>query len=245
VGKSINIKKRVHDHFANKKSMRSMQMKAAIADIDYVNTGSELIALLYEAAEVKRFMPVYNKLLRRTVFNWGLYFHSDAQGYMNLALQRNTPKNGTALVLYKNKKEAENHLFAQIEKYELCQKLCGVYKSGSACFHHQIGMCRGACIGEESPEEYNKRVTHFLANTTIPANSFFIIDKGRHSGEKSIVQIERGVYKGFGYIEVEGMNDFDNLSHAIQPQDDNKDVRTIIVSFLTRKRYEQVLQCGE
>ncbi|MDA3866911.1 MAG: exonuclease domain-containing protein [Salinivirgaceae bacterium] len=245
IGKSINIKKRVHDHFAHKKSMRSIQMKAAIAEIDCVNTGSELIALLHEAAEVKRFMPMYNKLLRRTIFNWGLYINNDEQGYMNLALQRNTPKNGTALVLYKNKKEAENHLFAQIEKYELCQKLCGVYKSTKACFHHQIGMCRGACIGAEDPDQYNKRVTQFLVNTTIPSNSFFIIDKGRNAGEKSIVHIENGIYKGFGYIETEEMNNLENLSHAIELHDDNKDVRTIIVSFLTRKRYEKVLQCGE
>jgi len=39
----------------------------------------------------------------------------------------------------------------------LCPKLLGLEKSKGACFQHQLERCRGACIGTETVESYNKR----------------------------------------------------------------------------------------
>jgi DNA polymerase-3 subunit epsilon len=245
IGKSINIKKRVHSHFSNKKSTRAIEMKSQTAHIDYAITGSEMVALLHESAEVKSFMPHFNRLLRRSTFSWGLFAHTDDNGYINLGLQRINQKNGSANVLFSNKKEAENYLHKIIEDYKLCQKLCGVYQSKAACFHYQIGMCEGACMGEEDPEEYNHRVLQFLEKTTIPNDSFFIIDKGRNTDEKSVIKISHGVYKGFGYFEPESIQNSDELHDFIQPADDNKDARSIINSFLSRKKYEKIIYFKE
>ncbi|PLX19864.1 MAG: hypothetical protein C0599_10215 [Salinivirgaceae bacterium] len=245
IGKSINIKKRVLSHFSNKKSNRAMEMKSETVHIDYAITGSEMVALLHESAEVKAHMPHYNRLLRRSSFSWGLFVDTDKDGYINLSLKRNNQKNGLAHVLFGNKKEAENYLHRQIEDYNLCQKLCGVYKSDSACFHHQIGMCNGACIGEEPTEDYNHRVMTLLAKTSIPNDSFFIIDKGRNSNEKSVVKISHGVYKGFGFFEPGLVHNTEELHDFIKPADDNKDARTIINSFLSRKKYEKLIHFTE
>jgi DNA polymerase-3 subunit epsilon len=241
IGKSINIKKRVLSHLSNKKSTRAMEMKSETVHIDYEITGSEMIALLHESAEVKAHMPHYNRLLRRSTFSWGLFVHTDNEGYINLSLKRNNQKNGYAHVLFGNKKEAENYLHRQIEDYKLCQKLCGAYKSNSACFHHQIGMCNGACVGEESPEKYNDRVMQLLEKTSIPNDSFFIIDKGRNNGEKSVVKISHGTYKGFGYFDLSLISNAEELHDCINLADDNKDARTIINSFLSRKKYEKII----
>lgn len=245
IGKSINIKKRVHSHFSNKKSTRAIEMKSQTAHIDYNITGSEMIALLHESAEVKNHMPHFNRLLRRSTFSWGLFASTDKSGYINLILKRVNQKNGNANVLFSNKKEAENYLHRQIEDFQLCQKLCGVYKSNSACFHHQIGMCKGACIGEESPDNYNERVLKFLEKTTIPNDSFFIIDKGRKSHEKSVVKISHGVYQGFGFFEPNLIQNQDELHDYIKQADDNKDARTIINSFLSRHKYEKLIYFNE
>lgn len=240
IGKSINIKKRILSHFSNK-SAKKTQMKANTCYIDYEKTGSELVALLYEASEVKHHKPLYNRLLRKNSFNWGLYSFIDENDFINLELKRNTLKDGNALLLFKNKKEGENFLHKQIEIYNLCQNLCGVYKSENGCFHYQINMCKGACVGKESPSNYNVRVNKLIENTAIPANNFFIIDQGRSMSEKGIVKIENGIYKGFGYIEDNLMNDTTNFHDAIITQEDNKDVRSIIKSFVNRKRFEQII----
>lgn len=241
IGKSINIKKRVYSHFSNKKSVRAVEMKSGTAHIDYTLTGSELVALLFEASEVKKHKPHYNRLLRRTIFNWGLFHSTDSKGYINLALQRNTQKKGTALILFKNKKDGEKYIHNLVEKYELCQKLCGLYNSTSACFHHQIGMCKGACLGIEPPESYNARVKQVVEVTSIPNSSFFIIDKGRDNHEKAVVKIENGVYKGYGFAEKDLVKSISDLNEIIDVQEDNKDVRSIIKSFLNQKKYEELI----
>jgi DNA polymerase-3 subunit epsilon len=66
IGKSRNIKSRVISHINNSNSKRAMQMRRLIADIGYELTGSELIALLKESAEVRNKKPCYNRK-RRTV----------------------------------------------------------------------------------------------------------------------------------------------------------------------------------
>lgn len=241
IGKSINIKKRVYSHFSNKKSVRTIEMKSNTAVIDYALTGSELVALLYEAAEVKKHTPHYNRLLRRSIFTWGLYVYRDLHGYINLNLKRNNQKNGIALVLFNNKKEGEKYLHRQIEKYELCQKLCGVYKTDTSCFHHQIGLCHGACMGEEAPGDYNARVQQLIDSTSIPGQSYFIIDKGRSAGEKSVVKVENGVYKGFGFAEKEIIEQIELLHDIIHYHEDDKDIRAILRSYLNSKRYERLL----
>lgn len=245
IGKSINIKKRVHSHFSNKNSTRAIEMKSQTAHIDFTITGSEMVALLHESAEVKSHMPHFNRLLRRSTFSWGLFAQTDNDGYINLTLKRINQKNGAANVLFSNKKEAENYLHKVIEDYQLCQKLCGVYKSAAACFHHQIGLCKGACIGEESPEIYNDRVMQFLEKTTIPNDSFFIVDKGRNTNEKSVIKISHGVYQGFGFFEPELIQNQNELHDYIKPADDNKDARSIINSFLSRKKFERLIYFTE
>jgi DNA polymerase-3 subunit epsilon len=64
IGKSRNIKSRVISHINNNSSKRAIQMRRLIADIGYELTGSELIALLKESAEVRNRKPCYNRKRR-------------------------------------------------------------------------------------------------------------------------------------------------------------------------------------
>ena len=64
IGKSRNIKLRVISHINNNSSKRAIQMRRLIADIGYELTGSELIALLKESAEVRNKKPSYNRKRR-------------------------------------------------------------------------------------------------------------------------------------------------------------------------------------
>ncbi len=87
-----------------------------------------------------------------------------------------------------------------VEKYNLCQKLCGLYDSSGACFHYSIMQCQGACTGKEPPENYNLRVEEAISRFNFDRQNFFVIDKGRHTEERSVVMVENGNYTGFGFI---------------------------------------------
>jgi DNA polymerase-3 subunit epsilon len=45
----------------------------------------------------------------------------------------------------------------------LCWRQLGFEKRGGPCFARQVRKCRGACIGEETPEQHNLRLVTALA----------------------------------------------------------------------------------
>lgn len=125
----------------------------------------------------------------------------------------------------------------------MCQKLCGLYETTGACFYYQLKHCKGACIHEESPEDYNLRTQALLDELSYNWDNFFIIDTGRDENEKSIVKIENGKYIGFGYINSEFIgNDIQNFSDVIKVYPDNRDVQQIIRSYLKQHSVEMLIK---
>ena len=241
VGKSINIHDRVLSHLSNNLTKKAIQMKDAVADIDCKITGSELVALLLESHEIKANKPIFNRAQRRTLYNYGLYQFKDKNGYIQLNILK-LVDGATPLTSYASLSEAKQHLFTLIEEYELCQKLCNLYESDGACFHHQIHQCKGACLQKEAPDDYNIRVDQATKHFQFKHNSFFIIDKGRNKDEKSVIKVENSRYKGFGFFSVNGekMN-IDELDDHIVSYKDNKDVQQIIRSHLRRNPVEAII----
>lgn len=243
IGKSKNIKSRVVTHLQNKSSRRSMEMKEKIADVSVELTGNELIALLLESEEIKNHQPYFNRAQKRKVDNYGIFSDVNKDGYLCLTVHAISKKAEMPVVGFQQKKVALMHLEQLVDKYNLCQKLCGLYDTKGACFHHQIGMCPGTCIGEEPPDNYNRRVEMALGQYETADENFLIIDKGRNLEEKSVIKIEHGKYMGFGFFDVSSMNgDPEALDDCIRQCGDNRDVTSIIKAYLSKKRVERVIE---
>lgn len=246
VGKSINIKKRIIQHFnIDYKSRKSLEFKNSIADITYELMGNELVALLFESAEIKRMKPHYNRQQRRSVFNTGIFVYEDGNGYKRLtfgSVNKADNVSMTPLIALSNQFKAKGFLFHKVAKYNLCQKLCDLYKTNGACFDYQVHQCQGACIGQESPEAYNKRVDAAIDSITYEHHSFVIVGKGREPGEKSVVVVEHGTYLGFGFVDetfsAQGMDDFKG---AIKRYNDNKDIQQLIRGHMRGKHKDKVI----
>ena len=131
--------------------------------------------------------------------------------------------------------DVKEHLHQITTQFELCQKLTGLYDSPGSCFHYLIHQCKGACIGEETPEIYNARVMEALENYHFPDQNFFLFDAGRTDDELAVIKVENGKYQGYGYVE-KGfiLQDRDLLHESIVAQKDNKEVRRIIISYLKK-----------
>ena len=69
--------------------------------------------------------------------------------------------------VFSTRQQAKSRLEQILKTYQLCPKLLGLEKASGACFRYQLGLCRGACIGKESPESYNQRVEYALERTRI------------------------------------------------------------------------------
>lgn len=243
IGKSINIKKRVEQHLRNTTTAKGSQMIKDIARVEFELTGSELIALLRESELVKIHKPLYNRQLRKSLFPFGLYDFEDDNGYLNLKVLSVGRTTAEPLTHFTTKKEGHSYLERIVNQYNLCQKCCDLYKTSSACFHYTIQECKGACVLEESVESYNRRVQEFINLIAFEGKSFYILDKGREKSEKSLVLIEKGVFKGYGFAPFHFNNlPADKWRRYIDLQPENKDIKTIINHALRKHQNLKIVE---
>jgi DNA polymerase III subunit epsilon len=242
IGKSRNLFQRISTHLSNNTTNRSMEMRDQIADIDWETTGSELVALLKESFEIKQNKPVYNRAQRRTGFQWGIYSFVDNNGYINYRYGQ-SDSDDSPLSVFSSRERAKSKLNSLVEKYNLCQKLSGLYDTEGPCFQYQVGICRGACEGRELPKEYNKRASMAGEEFVFSRRNFFIIDKGRNEDERCAIKIINGKYSGYGYFEINEMGfGLSAIHDCIKPSSDNRDIQVIIKQYLRNNRIERIIE---
>ena len=234
VGKANNIKQRVISHFYDKKK-KEITMCLETADISYTETGSELIALLYESSEIKHLYPKFNRAQRKAGEAVGLFSYEDQKGIVHLAFNRLklTPN---PLMKFYSMAACRSMLEKVCEVFELCPKYCHLQTNVNACFHYQLQQCKGICTGKEAVESYNKRVYEAIKSLGLQTENLVIKESGRNNKEIGFALILNGIYQGFGYVNKKiKIEDTDDYQLYLQPQQDNRDVQRILKSYLTKK----------
>jgi DNA polymerase-3 subunit epsilon len=241
IGKSKNIKKRVNQHFTGT-SGKSKKIQREVFAVTYEVTGSELIALLKESEEIKINKPIYNRSQRKSIFQWALYAEKDKKGYLNLKLLKADGRK-KEITSFTSIQEGKNALFKITEKYNLCQKFTGLYETQNGCFQYKIKECNGACLGNETPEDYNFRVNKFITEMKFENDNMVIIDRGRSIEERCAVLIEAGIYKGYCFYDLNyQINNVDILKNIIIPMQNNRDTQTIIQGYLKRNKVMKIIK---
>ncbi len=250
VGKSLNIRKRLFEHFADP-TVKGEKMRLGVAGLSYEVTGSELVALLLESAEIKRLQPPINRAQRIRHYAGGIYAYTNQQGYQCLAVGKRTTKKNADLMLvadYPKLDSAKAHLESVRRQFELCHRLCNLDHSEHACFYYNIKQCRGACVGEETPEEYNERAAAALAVLHRRlTGTFFIIENGRTPGEKAVIAVADGQYKGYAFLEedIHQMTPEDIFESVKPPKPDpeaHRIIRTYMESEARPKNASKILR---
>lgn len=233
VGKANNIKQRVLSHFYDK-SKKEVTMCLETANVTYVETGSELVALLLESAEIKKIFPKFNRAQRRAQESIGLFSYEDRNGIIHIAYNR-IKLIASPLMKFHSTTEVRLFLEKLCEEYELCPKYCHLQSNVDSCFHYQIKKCRGICSEKETIETYNQRVMEAIDSVKFQAENFIIKEQGRNSNEHAYILISNGIYKGFGYankdIEIITLNDYYEI---IDVQNDNNDIKRILNAYLKK-----------
>lgn len=243
IGKSIHIRKRIDQHLRNNTTQKAIQMQKEISRIEYEITGSELISLLRESFLIKQHKPIYNRSLRRNLFPYGLYHYFDEAGYLRLFVAKTSAITETPLTSFNTKKEGTAYLEKIVEKYDLCTKLCDLYKSQTSCFQYTIKNCLGACIGEETVDSYNTRCQQLINDLTLNGATFYIVDKGRQRGEKSLIFVENGGLRGFGYAPYHYKRVSPKKWESyLEFMPDDRDARTILNLFLRKNNSFEIVE---
>ena len=245
IGKSINIKKRVMSHFA-KTTSKAEKLVKYVADISYEETGSELVALLLESFEIKEQHPHINRAQRARSFPYAIYAYEDENGYRCLNIKKASLKDQQSMevhMAYPNQKVAKAAMSRIVEEYELCKNLCNLETVSTPCFNYHLAKCNGACIGDENADSYNERVEDALGalDQEFPKD-FILLDAGRREEEYSVILVEQGQYKGFGYIDrVDVIGDVQQLKDAVKSYPSNPEVSRIIRHYVLKEEMERII----
>jgi DNA polymerase-3 subunit epsilon len=212
VGKAKDLKKRVTSHFTGNTPNRQRQdFLRTIHHVDHVICGTELMALILEANEIKRLWPENNRAMKRYEHKYDLYVFEDQNGYLRLAIDKHK-KNNNAFQSFNSLLEGYNFLNQLVDKYQLCAKLCYLQKTATKCYAHENGQCFGACSGIETVSVYNKKLNTALADIQKQQPSFALVDDGRKDNEFSCLVVENGKFYGMGYF-----TDKNYLSDGLAP----------------------------
>ncbi len=240
IGKSVNLRDRIRSHFSSDyRSANDVRLSGEIRRIEVEETAGELGALLREAKLVKELLPLHNYRLRRKLNACFLRLPSlrsapEVVLAKDLDLASRGEEAETLFGPFATKAHAKALLEALAAEQGLCWRLLGWEKRGGPCFARQVRKCRGACIGEETPEQHHLRLA-----TALAAHRFRdwrwpgrIAIRERHpEGRLEHAHVfDRWCYLGSADSEAS----FDDLARSRVAADFDPDIYRIVTAFIDR-----------
>lgn len=204
LGKSLHIRDRIMSHFnTDLESGKKQAMKAAIYDLQYRLTGSELIALLLESDEIKRYMPAFNRAQRRKRYKYGIYLEQNREGYQTLEIDSLKPEREKELFQkFSSKWQAFSFVLRAAVKHQLNLECCNL-QSFERWLRQSTYEEGDFTTEEDTVEIHNAKIEKLVAYYSYPSENMIVIDKGRNELEKSVVLIENNQYLGYAYVPLE------------------------------------------
>lgn len=190
IGKAKNLRNRVKSYFQNNPDLdqRKEGMVSQIDDIEYIEVGSDLEAIMLETNWIKQFRPKYNVLMKDDKGYVYIRVSID-EDFPRITIVRRREKDkaryfGPKTAQHKVKKTLD--ILRKVLPFRHCGldiKYLGVAESPSGikslehnvevtnkvikypCLYHFIRRCAAPCIGKIDPPNYNKiidKVINFL-----------------------------------------------------------------------------------
>jgi excinuclease ABC subunit C len=156
VGKAANLRSRVLSYWRESSELApdKRQMLGEIKEIKWIETDTEIEALLLEANLVKRYQPRYNIMLR----------DDKRYAYIKISLEDKWPRVFLTREIAKQGKYFGPYLSAEsvkevlkIIRYVWPFRSCATMPK-RACLYYRIGKCPGMCEFPVSHEEYLKNI---------------------------------------------------------------------------------------
>jgi DNA polymerase-3 subunit epsilon len=177
IGKSVRLKNRVLNHFSQDHSQRKdFKLHNQIAHIDFRLTPSDFGACLLENQEIKKHMPVHNIRLRRVKKMFQICLQDNPIGAQKVhikpvAADQVPDSKQQQYGLFRTVRQASEYLRLLADQHRLCHHVLGlesgILKHQKPCFRFQLNRCAGACCGQETLQEHQRRLQQALTDVQV------------------------------------------------------------------------------
>lgn len=218
VGKSKNIKTRISSHFRlNIKRPKDIELKNSVRRITYEETGSDLIAKIYECHLIKSLKPYFNVSLRQKKFPYTLKAQADQKGLLDFnAVKRESPDpDCIQLKSLAHAKKIINKFYK--DEFGLTYESY-LFEKQRDLFIQTIGI-----------EKYNQKFINFLNYLKYPEENFAIKFSGRTEEEECFLEIR---HSQIGHLNFMTKNE---SVKKIAIQEDSE-MRNMFMTFLVNER---------
>jgi DNA polymerase-3 subunit epsilon len=176
VGKSRNLRSRVLEHFsAGHRSSKEGKLGSQVREVEWIETGGELGALLLESRMVKELAPTTNRRLRKSAGVFCVRLH-ESEGALRPCVEaldtEFLDQDAEAYGPFRSERDARRALEGKARESGLCLKRLGLEQGPGSCFGFQLGRCRGACVGKEPPALHDARLRLALSSLRLRAWPF-------------------------------------------------------------------------
>ena len=126
IGMSVNIKKRVKQHFTRKlQSARRQEFLKDVSHLDFVDTKTPFIASLLEDHLIRLHWPKHNRAQKARTFKFGLVQYQDQNGYLRWSLQK-IKKGQQPFLTFQSEAQGRDFLYALAREHNIPYRLFGL-----------------------------------------------------------------------------------------------------------------------
>ena len=205
-GKSANLRSRVLAHFDGDGHLdQAQQLALQTASLEWIETGGELGAALREIALLRQLAPIFNRR-RDPSQAWSLRW---SPGGMVEPVEVEEPGIASDSIygMFRSRADAFAALRGVANAQQLCRILLGLESGSGPCSAYAQGVCRGACIGLETPAQHMVRLAGALARLRLApwpfAGRIALREADTYRGVSEIHVLDQWRYLGSARTEME------------------------------------------
>ena len=152
VGRSNTLRARILAQLgAGHRSPRDHALASEVRRVDWYETAGELGSLLREAHLIRESNPRYNRRRKDEAGSTTLRPRADDSGRIDYLHIEDLEARALAhcFGVFRSEKDARKALGDLARAHGLCLKILGLEEAQGSCLAHQVGKCKGACVGKE------------------------------------------------------------------------------------------------
>lgn len=226
INKGTNMRKKLNSIFTSDSKLAT-RIQKEVYTVTYEETGNELIALLKEREELFHNKPTLNKTQKKSLFLWSVYRDKSPEGYLTLKIQKSDGRK-QAIQSFKNPEKALkfiNDLYKQNEIVENVQSKLNLE------------------LNQQFPVEMHNELFKNIIDKEVQCwQNMIIILKGRNQTEKSALLIEKGIFKGYCFFELNyQITNVNVLNSKLITLNYTKDTFNIVKQYITSKNDYKII----